>query len=297
MSELVYLGLHGNTHLCANASCLDLVHSNWPALRMVSISGGRPVHPAWCSVAAPSAPKAYVMYVGATPAFDDCMHSICLSREPSTFLVGYLSSIHVASAVAGTLAIEDRELEEIVMAGKVQIGDAMAIIIAASDRGWIVGDGGTRDPCIDPARFTTVIASFSAFGVLLLLVALDGLLLGTGQDLLRRCRPRGWWVGPPLHQKQRKQQGSKSRATELILAVWTMRYSLAIVADVTFDAIVLVQIIPLMVRLRLPWPTVPALPCDWRAGPTLRIMLSGSATGMPAARTSCLCALGYIPAG
>jgi hypothetical protein len=152
MEDLAYLGLHGNPQLCANASCLDLVASSWPELRMVSLSGGQPVHPAWCSVAEPAAPKAYVMYVGETPAFDRCMHDICLSREPSTYLVGYLSALHVASAVAGELGLEDAALEQIVVKGKTQIGGAMSVIIAASDRGWIVGDGGARDPCVDPAR-------------------------------------------------------------------------------------------------------------------------------------------------
>ena len=123
MSDLVYLGLHGNPQLCANASCLDLVAGSWPALRMVSLSGGQQVHPAWCSVAEPTDPKAYVMYVGATPAFDDCMRGICLSREPSTYLVGYLQTLH-ASTDVHALNIPDDQLAEIISAGKSMIGEA-----------------------------------------------------------------------------------------------------------------------------------------------------------------------------
>jgi hypothetical protein len=41
IQNLFYLGLHGNPELCRGTACLDVLHSNWTTLKMVSVSGWR----------------------------------------------------------------------------------------------------------------------------------------------------------------------------------------------------------------------------------------------------------------
>jgi hypothetical protein len=135
--------------------------------------------------------------------------------------------------------------------GKTSIGDAVAELVARSDAGWIVGDGGDKDPCVDPQRFRTVIIIFSVFGFLLLLIILDGVLVALSYGMLRCCcgpwlsRHRSWWH--PQHKPQQRKAGVLARLWDTALALLTLRYSFVIVVDVTFDVLLLVQILPLTV--------------------------------------------------
>jgi hypothetical protein len=114
----------------------------------------------------------------------------------------------------------------------------MSAIARANDRSWIVGDGSSRDPCVDPSRFTTVIATFAVFGSLLLLVALEGWLLWRGCNTLGcfgRCSGRGPWWEPGYQGRGCWQSGARgpvARLANTLAALWSLRFSAAILGDV-----------------------------------------------------------------
>jgi hypothetical protein len=67
-----------------------------PSHSVAQVDGGQAINRAWCSsnnaTSLQDAQQAYVLYVGATPVFDSCLHGICISRQPSSYLDGGLLS-------------------------------------------------------------------------------------------------------------------------------------------------------------------------------------------------------------
>ncbi len=216
------------------------------------MSGGQAVNSAWCAANTPdtlalSSTRTYVLYVGQPPAFDACMQGICVSRQPSSYGVGYLPSFHVASKVEELLSKE--MLQQLVDSADgsndldlLQL--AVTTVVQDADAGWVVGDGSAFDPCRDPHAPRNVIAALAVFGALLLLVALDGVLLRYGNvDVLgcgccSRGRRYGWW-------RTELVQRVPKRLLSALLAGWYLLSGAAIMVDVVLDAVLLSQLLPL----------------------------------------------------
>ncbi len=118
-----------------------------------------------------------------------------------------------------------------------------------ADAGWLVGNGGRFDPCVDQQAVQNTIVAFAVFGALLLVVAADYCLVKlAGVDLLA-CAPflrlgRGytWW----------RAQASWARCLPpaLVNAVRAGYYAVqgaALTLDVVTDVLLVTQLVPLTV--------------------------------------------------
>jgi hypothetical protein len=191
------------------------------------------------------------LYVGSTPAFDACLSGICTSRQPSNYLLGYLPEFHAPTKVASLYGPD--QIATLAAAGGDFLQYTIQSIVKEADAGWIVGDGSQYDPCIDSNAPRNVIIAFSVFGALLLLLVLDGCLVGFAKFdffvwVLPSCfkdRRRGWWQS--IGGVRNMGQGMPRMVKVVVLVFWHLACSAAIVLDITFDIILITQLVPLTV--------------------------------------------------
>lgn len=149
------------------------------------MDGNRPIPSPWCSEA--SRPNIYILYVGSPPHFDACMERICISNKPLSHRIAYLSAFHWDKLEDGfnwgtftTYYVDTRGgYNATSFAGTPEQLDAGIDLLVTSEfygyfdvDGWILGDGGYFDPCLDRQAAVKTGAVFGAFGASLLLIVL-----------------------------------------------------------------------------------------------------------------------------
>jgi hypothetical protein len=129
----------------------------------------------------------------------------------------------------------------------------VATIVKEADAGWIVGDASQYDPCIESNAARHVIIAFAVFGALMLMLVLDGCLVAFADfDALAWAMPaffkdrrRGWLRSSGGVRTKGPGMSTLVRVAVQVLA--QLAISAAIVLDITFDIILIRQLLPLTV--------------------------------------------------
>jgi hypothetical protein len=191
---LVLCRAHACSKLCACMQqakpCSHTLSTPIPPHRR-STQGGYYIPRTWCEKKQlPNAHSTTLVFVGDNPWFDSCMENICVDKKPQEYMFTWIPhfSIHEQMRKSGAAAtavmnqfesyeLDVKPLNEAVMVKTVQA--AMAALpqaIAELNRGWILGDGGDNDPCVDRARRRNAGILYGTFGMLLLVIVADGVL-------------------------------------------------------------------------------------------------------------------------
>lgn len=156
-----------------------------------STQGGYYIPRTWCeNKQLPNGHSTTLVFVGDNPWFDSCMENICVDKKPQEYKITWIPhfSIHeqmrksgaAATAVMNQFESYELDVKPLNEAGMVKgVQDAMAALpraIAELNQGWILGDGGDNDPCVDRARRRNTGILYGIFGMLLLVIVADGVL-------------------------------------------------------------------------------------------------------------------------
>lgn len=150
---------------------------------------------AWCQHPEHRTQKTpLILYVDDPPVFNDCIKQICLDPNPVNYNISWLPHFNMDQALqAQNQSSKTSDLRQLEISAILRMGEmsqenvAKSIerfllnmrpydVIEGAGDGWIMGRGDWFDPCVDRKGIVNTTIAFSVFGVLLLLVAADGVL-------------------------------------------------------------------------------------------------------------------------
>jgi hypothetical protein len=150
----------------------------------------------WCQHPSERDNKTYprILFVDTQPEFNDCIKQICVDPVPEIYQISWLphfnmdQTLHAQKLSAKTSDVRQLETSAILdmkdmsplnVANKIKaflMGIDPDKAIKGAGEGWIMGSGDWFDPCVDRKGIVNTAIAYSAFGVLLLMVAADGVL-------------------------------------------------------------------------------------------------------------------------